>query len=412
MRGIIMTATFRRLSARPSCVRALCVLLVVASAVRAGAQPAAPGRDAASPARVTVSGELVAIYGPEDPGFFNYATYAYEPLRNVRATLDASARPFTGVEVLAQVRTDGVTQARMSALYLRVHPWKARRVDLQVGRVPTAFGAFGRNGYGGDMPLVGRPLAYSYLLSLRRDALPAAPADLLRMRGRGWLSNFPLGNAAADRGLPMINADTWDAGAQLHLGSDRVDWTGAVTVGSLGSPRVGDDNDRPGLSSRLVVRARPGLAVGASAARGAYLSRALDGVAPEAGTATQQAGAVDVEWTGGRWVTRGEVVVSRWGVPSLAVEHVSALAAWGESRVRILPGLDAGLRLEHLTFSAIDSSTGRLPWEAPVTRIEGGVAYVPVRHVRVTVGVQHNRRPDGGRVRIDTLVAAQAGVWF
>ena len=90
MRGIIMTATFRCLSARPSCVRVLCVLLVVASAARAGAQPAAADRDAAVPARVTVSGELVATYGPEDPGFFNYATYAYEPLRNVRATLDAS----------------------------------------------------------------------------------------------------------------------------------------------------------------------------------------------------------------------------------------------------------------------------------------------------------------------------------
>ena len=361
-----------------------------------------------------MGGEVVATYGPDDPGFFNYATYAYEPLRNVRLMFDASVRPFTGVEVLAQVRTDGLSQARMSALYLRVHPWAARRVDLQVGRVPTAFGLFGRNGYGGDMPLIGRPLAYSYLLSLRRDALPATVPDLLRMRGRGWLTNFPLGNLDADRGLPIVNADVWDAGLQVHIGGQRLDWTGALTVGTLSSPRLRDDNGRPGASSRLVLRPRPGLAIGVSGARGAYLSRSLDTVvtAGTASHAAQEAAGVDVEWASGRLVTRGEMLVSRWRQPTLPGDGVSALAAWGEGRLRLLPGLDAGLRLDRLTFSEIDSTTTRVPWEAPVTRIEAGVAYVPMRHVRMTVALQRNRRPAGGRVRHDTLLAAQLGVWF
>lgn len=395
-------------------MRVLCALLLVACASNAAAQSASDRPDATPGERVSMGGEVVATYGPEDPGFFNYATYAYEPLRNVRLMFDASVRPFTGVEVLAQVRTDGLSQARMSALYLRVHPWAARRVDLQIGRVPTAFGLFGRDGYGGDMPLIGRPLAYSYLLSLRRDAVPATVPDLLRMRGRGWLSNFPIGNLAAERGLPIVNADIWDAGVQVHLGSERLDWTGALTVGTLSSPRLRDDNGRPGVSSRLVLRPRPGLAIGVSGAHGPYLSRALDAVVASgtASHAAQDAAGVDLEWASGRLVTRGEVLVSRWRQPTLPGDGVSALVAWGEGRVRLLPGLDAGLRLDRLTFGDLASGTTRAPWEAAVTRGEAGVAWVPMRHVRMTVAVQRNRRPAGGRVRHDTLLAAQLGVWF
>lgn len=375
--------------------------------------------NAPSAGRVAVAGEVTATYGSRDPGFFNYATYAYDPLRNVRVLIDASVRPSRGVELLAQLRTDGLSEARLAALYVRLRPWRRHDVDLQVGRVPTAFGLFGRNGYGSDATLVGRPLAYSYLLSLRRDALPASAADLIRMRGRGWLSEFPLGNRAPDRGLPIVNADTWDTGAQVRLGLGRLEWAGAVTVGSLGSPRLDDDNDARSLTTRLVVHAAPGVTFGASAARGGFLDRR---VAPDLNTGqqveafTQRAGGADVEVSAGRWLVRGEVLVSRWDVPAFTADAgavtLGATAGWAEGRVRVLPGLDLGARLERLSFSEIDTAAGRLPWEAAVTRVEAGVAWVPARHVRVKVAAQRNRRPAGGRVRHDTLLAAQLGLWF
>ena len=59
--------------------------------------------------------------------------------------------------------------------------------DIQVGRVPPTFGAFARRTYASDNPLIGYPLAYQYLTSMRADALPANADELLRMRGRGWL---------------------------------------------------------------------------------------------------------------------------------------------------------------------------------------------------------------------------------
>jgi len=416
MAGIIMSRVRRLPASVP--VRALCALLLLACTTTATAQPT-EGAPPADTRHVTAAGELTATYGSTDPGFFNYATYAYDPLRNVRLVLDASVRPAGRLELLAQVRTDGASQVRMAALYVRVRPWARRTIDLQVGRVPTAFGLFGRNGYGSDAPLIGRPLPYSYLLSLRRDALPATPADLWRMRGRGWLSSFPRGDTTADRGLPIVNADTWDTGAQLRVAGGRVDWTGAVTVGTLSSPQVRDDNGRRGVTTRLTVRATPGLTLGASAARGAWLSRDLaDVLAPDehADRFVQRAGGLDAELAFGRWMFRGEVLASQWDLPAFTGdagrERVDAVAAWADGRVRLRPGLDAGVRLERLAFSEIAAAGATRPWEAGVTRVETGVAWSPLRHVRLKVAAQRNRRPEGGRVRHDTLLAAQVGVWF
>lgn len=404
--------------AGPPLVRALWTVLFVAAAADAGAQPPAETSAPASD-RIAIGGEITATYGSLDPGFFNYATYAYDPLRNVRVVFDASVRPMRQVELLAQVRTDGLSQARMAALYLRIRPWADRLVDLQVGRVPTVFGLFGRNGYGADSALVTRPLAYSYLLSLRRDAVPTALTDVLRMRGRGWLSSFPRGNTTPARGLPLVNTDMWDTGVQLRLGHGPIEWAGAVTTGSLGSPRFGDDNDGRARSTRLTWRWRPGLVLGASAAEGAYLSSALDPLLPpgdRAGDYRQRALAADVEVSGGRWLARGEVLHSRWRVPPLTGEadarRLGSTAWWGEARVRLMAGLDLAVRGERLGFSTVTAATGDQPWEAPVTRVESGLAFVPFRHVRVKLGAQRNRRPLGGRVRHDTLLAAQVAVWF
>ena len=44
--------------------------------------------------------------------------------------------------------------------------------DIQIGRVPPVIGAFARHAYGRDNLVIGFPLAYQYLTSLRPDAQP------------------------------------------------------------------------------------------------------------------------------------------------------------------------------------------------------------------------------------------------
>ena len=149
----------------------------------------------------------------------------------------------------------------------------SRGFDIQAGRVPPTFGAFARRTYPADNLLIGYPLAYQYLTSLRPDALPANADELLRMRGRGWLSSFSVGNPAPDRGLPLVSAFRWDTGVQVHAanqtrrrgrrGDDRHAATrsSATTTPASRSP----DGSRCGRS--------PGLIVGVSAARGPFVTR-------------------------------------------------------------------------------------------------------------------------------------------
>ena len=74
------------------------------------------------------------------------------------------------------------------------------------------------------------------------------------MRGRGWLSSFPVGNTAPAPGLPIVNTSRWDTGVQAHGVNGMVEWTGAVTAGSLSDPRFRDNNGGRQLAGRVVVR--------------------------------------------------------------------------------------------------------------------------------------------------------------
>jgi len=191
-----------------------------------------------------------------------------------------------------------------------------------------------------------------------------------------------------------------------------------VTTGSLSNPRVSDDNDGRQLAARIVVRPGPALALGVSAARGAYLNRALSTALPSAASvasATQQALGLDAEYSSGRLLTRTEVIWSRWRLPVLAQpsldEPLDAVAALAESRYRIWPGLYAAVRVEHLGFSRIHSSTGWVSWDANVSRVEMGGGWSLTHNSGLRASWQYNWR-DGGRVQRDALVAVQLYYWF
>ena len=378
--------------------------------------------------RVTVGGDVSVSVGAEDPGFFNYTDYEHSALRLFHADLTTAigmgghfsvlGELSTDISVLPELGADNGAQLHAYALYLRIRPWIDRPFDIQAGRVPPTFGAFGRHVYSTDNPLIGYPLAYQYLTSLRADALPVNADELLSMRGRGWLSQFSLGSRDLAAGLPLATAFRWDTGVQVHAASAMVDATAAVTAGTLSNPLFKDDNAGRQIAGRLSVHPLPGLIVGASAARGPFVSStAARGAVGDGhdGEFTQTAFGTDIEYSHAYYLVRAETVFSEWKVPVVGAPAIDtplrALATYIEGRYKVLPGLYLAGRLDHLGFNEVTGSRGPQTWDAPVTRIEVGGGYSIQRNLVVKVSCQRNTR-DGGRVTQSTLGAVQLLFWF
>src|ERR1043166_3786095 len=141
---------------------------------------------------ITVAGDVTATFGEKDQtAFFNFTDYENNALRMFRVSLSGMWRSSTRFAIVSEIRADSVQRVIPYALSARLRPWKDRAFDLQVGRIPPVFGAFARRSYGNDNPLIGYPLAYQYLTSIRPDAIPKNADDLLFMRARGWRATYP-----------------------------------------------------------------------------------------------------------------------------------------------------------------------------------------------------------------------------
>lgn len=367
--------------------------------------------------RLLVAGDASVTYGSADPGWFTYADYETDAMRRMRAGVTIEARASRRLVFLAELRAESGSGIRPYAWYVRLNPFDSSVVSIQAGRIPPVFGTYARRSYPQDNPLIGDPLMYQYLTTMRADAVPASADDLARMRARGWYVQYPVGNPAADSGLPIMSASRWDTGIQARFGTQTLEGAVALTAGTLSNPLVRDNNAGRQLAGHLVWRPMPALTVGASAARGAFLGRDVLAARPDVRQTSshQQAFGVDAETSWDRWLIRGEFVANEWTVPPIdapAITHpLAARAGYIEARVRVRPGLYVAARGDRIWFSSIRTSSGDMTWDADVSRLELGVGYTIRRGMLVKSSVLSHWR-DGGRIRRDTLIGVQLLFWL
>jgi len=368
--------------------------------------------------RLGLGGEVSGAYGPQDKGYFDDTDYGHNTLRLFRLELAAELRAGPHLSAMADFRSDNLDHPRAYALYLRLRPFRDRPFDVQAGQIPTVFGAFPRRRYLQDNPLIGTPLAYQYLTSLRSDAVPRDANELAARRGLGWLVPYPGAARPLAPGLPVANAERWDTGVQVRLGGEPVQLGLSVTQGSLCQPLFHDDNGGKQVSGRLAWKPTAGFTAGVSGAVGPYLSRQVTDALPagQPRSYDQKAAGLDLEWAYGYWILRGEAVWSAFEVPVLGTPAIdSPLKALGvmlEARFKIAPGLYAAARVDHLGFSDIQASRGPVPWEAPVLRVEAGAGYSLHRNLLLKAVYQFNRRDGGFTRQKANLVAAEVLFWF
>ena len=399
---------------------ALLAWLGVASPVRAQTLPSEP--IALADGRVTVGGDVSASFGSRDPGFFDYTDYEHSALRLLRIDVSAAAKAGPHLSLLGEVRTENLDSVQAYALYARIRPWTRRDFDIQVGRIPPTFGAFARRTYANDNPLIGYPLAYQYLTSLRPDALPASADELLQKRSLGWLVKYSIGSPAADRGVPLVSAFRWDTGVQVHGTAGILSATAAITAVTVSNPLFSDDNGGRQFAGRLEVRPVAGLIAGTSFARGRFVTDAATRSAlgdTSAGSAEgfeQTAWGADVEYSRAYYLVRVEAIVSAWRLPVVKTPVISdplrAASTSIEARYKFMPGLYAAARVDHVGFSDLTGSTSTAPWDAPVTRVEIGTGYSIQRNLLLKISYQHNTRDGGVLKRIEHLGTGQLVFWF
>jgi hypothetical protein len=364
-----------------------------------------------------IGGEFTGTAGPVDRGYFNDTDYGQNLLRQARLSFSVELTAGERFGILAEARAENMEHPRLYALYVRARPLAGRPLDLQAGLIPPVFGRFARAGYGADNPLIGDPLAYQYLTTLRANVLPPGIAELLRMRGNGWRVGYG-GYLTAESGLPMVAGRRWDTGIEARVGGESFQVAAALTQGSLSEPRVRDDNDGKQISARAGWRPAAGLVLGLSGARGEYLEDSAQELLPPIArdrTFRQRALGTDLEYARAHWVLRSEAVWTAWDAAAatepLLGETLTALAWYVEGKYVLLPGFHVAARYDRVHFGDVQGPNGPVSWEAPVWRIETGVGFAVTRQIRLKGVYQHNER-EAGFVRSNDLVAVQGAIWF
>lgn len=342
--------------------------------------------------------------------WFNYTDYEHNTMRLVRLGVMTHITITDRISFLGEVRSENGSTIQPYALYVRLRPWKNHAVDIQAGRIPPTFGAFSRRAYGNGNPLIGYPLAYQYLTSIRPDAVPVDVDDLLRMRARGWRPVYALGSKAVETGMPLVTAFRWDTGVQLHAGGERLSGAVAVTNGTVSDPRSWDDNAGKQVSGRVQWQPLTGMVLGGSAAHGPYLADNVRKLLGLAHSSNQRALGVDAEYSRDAWLVRGEGIWNQWDLPTIAVP-LRARSGFLEATYKIRPGLFAAARADRLTFNRVHGTTQTLPWDAPVTRIEAGLGQYIRRNFLVRGTYQHNWRR-AGIIRNRKQLTVQLQFWL
>ena len=405
-------------------------MLFVCVASTAGAQTLPSEPISIAGGRVTVGGDVTGTWGPDDPGFFNDTDYGHSALRMLRIDVSAAVKMGPHFTFLGEVRSENTT-VRPYALYLRIRPWTAREFDIQVGRVPPTFGAFARRTYAGDNPLIGYPLGYQYMTTMRADALAQSADELLQKRSQGWGFLYSVGNRAFLGGVALVSAFRWDTGVQVHGTAGMLSATAAVTAGTVSNPLFHDDNSGRQVAGRVELRPVAGLVAGTSLAWGPFLSgdaaRAATvplpaRVAPgnladgEEKAFTQTAWGADLEYSRDHYIIRFETIVSAWRLPAVRQpalpSSLDSLATYIEGRYKLRPRLYVAARVENLAFSDVTGTRTTLGWDAPVSRVEVGGGYSIQRNLLLKLAYQYNKRGAGKEIPEAHLPAVQLLFWF
>lgn len=284
---------------------------------------------------------------------------------------------------------------RLDEAIVRWRPWADERLNVQIGKFPTVFGAWvGQHDFFDD-PFLLPPLPYAQIIGINnRDPAALAPRAIADRAGG---EATPVAALSKQNWASMIWGPSYAAGAAIFGSVATVDYAAEIKNASLSSHP--DDWDSslhdPTLSLRLGWRPDAAWALGFSASRGPYVSPSVAGN----DDLLQSALGVDVRWAHHDWIFSGEWVASEF--ESADAGDLRAMGWFGQARWKAAPGLWLAGRAGLMTFDEARGPHGRdVEWTPDVWRLEAAAGWrlTPRLLAKASYSFTGSSSDDGGPV--------------
>lgn len=271
--------------------------------------------------------------------------------------------------------SDGQGEVRLDEAFLRWSVYDDQRLNFQIGKFPSVFGAWSGQHDFFDDPFLLAPLQYSQIIGVNTRSPDANTPESIRARADG--SAAAVSTLAKENWASILWGPGYASGANVFGSTEHLDYALEIKNTALSShPDSWTDLDfsSPTVTGRLGYRPDAAWAIGLSASRGPWMEDEASGLLPPGADRedfTQNTLGLDVRWAHHNVIVSGEVVISEFETPTAGDLRT---ASWFlQTRWKVSPGVWLAARFGWISANdATDPAGNDVSWQPDVWRAEIG----------------------------------------
>jgi hypothetical protein len=269
-------------------------------------------------------------------------------------------------------------EVRLDELSLRWRISDAPRLDFQIGKYATVFGAWPAQSDFFDDPFLLAPLPYSQIIGINPRSPAAMTPGAITARNYGLAPAFS--TLPKENWTSMIWGQDYATGAGVSGSTEHLDY--AVEIKNNGLSAHPDSWSEinfsdPALTARLGYRPDASWAFGVSASRGTWMEKEASPLLPggvDRGDFMRNSVGIDARWAHHDLIVSGEVIASEYETPDAG--DLRAVSWYLQTRWKASPGVWLAARFGQTLANEADIPGGTdATWQPDVWRAEIGAGW-------------------------------------
>jgi opacity protein-like surface antigen len=298
---------------------------------------------------------------------------------------------------------------RLDELIMRWRPFDDQRLNLQIGKFPTFFGAWPAQHDFFDDPFLVAPLPYSQIIGINTRNPAAISPAAISARANGTGAAFS--SLRKDQWGSMLWGPSYTSGAAAFGATEHLDYALEVKNAALSShPDSWSDLDfnHPTLTARLGYRPDAAWSFGLSGSRGSWLETSVPGL--DHSDLMQNTLGLDMRWSHHDLILSGEVILSEFETP--AAGDLRTASWFVQARWKAAPGFWLAARFGQIFANDATGVDDRdVSWQPDVWRAELGAGWRINPHMLVKADYSYTHA-DGDPAAGNHLFGAGFGWQF